>query len=125
MIDDKFWHIKNVASSMRVTLKGMLIDFIAVCANANIPIFSNVLGKETICNLVHPSKTSQPISLQFLGSMIDINLESKSLSELSERVHEKALFIKLFTSVSAKSNRRMNNKMYYVFLGRTNLDWGI
>lgn len=74
---------------MRVTLKGMLIDFIAVCANANIPIFSNVLGKETICNLVHPSKTSQPISLQFLGSMIDINLESKSLSELSERVHEK------------------------------------
>ncbi len=42
---------------MRVTLKGMLIDFIAVCANANIPIFSNVLGKETICNLVHPSKT--------------------------------------------------------------------
>ena len=103
MIDDKFWHIKNVASSMRVTLKGMLIDFIAVCANANIPIFSNVLGKETICNLVHPSKTSQPISLQFLGSMIDINLESKSLSELSERVHEKALFIKLFTSVSAKS----------------------
>lgn len=106
MIDDKFWHIKNVASSMRVTLKGMLIDFIAVCANANIPIFSNVLGKETICNLVHPSKTSQPISLQFLGSMIDINLESKSLSELSERVHEKALFIKLFTSVSAKSNNR-------------------
>ena len=103
VIDDKFWHIKNVASSMRVTLKGMLIDFIAVCANANIPIFSNVLGKETICNLVHPSKTSQPISLQFLGSMIDINLESKSLSELSERVHEKALFIKLFTSVSAKS----------------------
>ena len=45
MIDDKFWHIKNVASSMRVTLKGMLIDFIAVCANANIPIFSNVLGQ--------------------------------------------------------------------------------
>ena len=52
---------------MRVTLKGMLIDFIAVCANANIPIFLIVLGKETICNLVHPSKTSQPISLQFFG----------------------------------------------------------